>query len=233
MSDEQTQITPEEFRALQKQLGQITKQMAALSSENANLKAKVGEQVEILPPGEAPIYELAVPYFSPDDVWYPEGAQIEDITGRIVPNESMIPMNAAAEKRMRDWQIKQPSKDRMPPLELIVQAAVEMRPKEGDAVLPHGEFMKAVMTAAIARHYDNLGLPADEARRLPVRPARHDPNVPIMSNTRINNHSGPMAPRATREYRPATAAADKAAPPIGTAQTSNIGRHANPGAGAR
>ena len=228
------QISVEDFKALQKQLGALTKKVADLQTENVTLKQERGDAVTILPPGEAPVYELSAPYFSPDDVWYPEGAQIEDITGLIVPNESMVPLNAAAERRVRDWQDRLPGKDRTPPLELIVQAAVEMRPKEGDAVLTHVEFQKAVMHKAIELHYERLGMSPAEARKRPtVLPARPNPNVPLMSNTRINGQVRQPAPLATRLHGQPVSPADKAAPPVGTSHTTNLGRTANPGVAAR
>lgn len=222
MTDQQTQID-----ALKQQLGDVTSKLAKETRARVEAEKIAGQQPQILPPGEAPVYELASPYYSPDDVFYPEGAQFEDITGTIVPNESMIPLNAAAERRVTEWLARQPSKTRTPPLELIMQAAMELRPKEGVQELPVEEFMKSVMNRAIERHCANLGIKADDAPRSVTR--RPDANVPLMSNTKINNQVGSgQRPAATRLRQDAVAPANKAAAPTG-ARSTNLGSGASPG----
>lgn len=225
MSDETIQ---HQLDALKQQLGQVTKQLA--QSERARIEAekRAGEAPHELAPGDAPLYELAGPWFSPDDVYYPEGARVEDITGRIVPNEVMIPLNDAARVRVDEWMAKQPGAHRTPPLELILQSAMELRPKEGQGELSVADFMQAVMSNAIAKHYGG-GVTAEDLKRPVTRPQRADPNVPLMSNTKINNQVGAGArPAATRLRQGAVAPAEKAAPPTG-ARSSNLGSGASPG----
>jgi hypothetical protein len=195
----------------------------------------LGQQARPLPPGETPAYELTAPFFAPDDVWYPEGAQFEDVTGFLIPNETMVPLNAAAERRVLAWRESLPSKDRRPPLELVVQAATELRPREGDPELSHKDFQKAVMIRAVELHYSNLGISPDDARaRMPAIPTRPDPNVPLMSNTRINGQMGRAAHQpATRLRQAPVAPADRDAPPMGTSQSTNLGRGAHQGVAAR
>ena len=225
MSDAKIQ---DQVAALQQQLGAVTKKLAELSSENVALKKTVGEQVTILAPGDAPVYELSGPYFSPDDVYYPEGVQFEDITGTITPNDVMIPMNAAAEKRVRDWMARQPSKTRTPPLELIVQASMELRPKEGEDSRSLIDQQTLVLRRALELHHERMGISPAQSERGSVLPRRADPNVPLMSNTRINGSAGQRHQQATRLREAAVAPADKSVPPMGT-RSSAIGAHATPG----
>lgn len=222
MSDHNVQ---QQLDALRAQMGDLTKKLAQSERARVEAEKRAGEAPVYLQPGDAPLYELAAPYFSPDDVYYPEGAQFEDITGLIVPNEVMIPLNEAARQRVDEWLASQPSATRTPPLDLIIQSAMELRPRQGDAEMPHKEFMQAVMASAIEKHYGG-GAAKGELSRPPTRPQRPDPNIPLMSNTKINNQVGAGSrPAATRLRQAAVDPANKAAPPTG-------GRSTNIGAGA-
>lgn len=212
-----------QLSAMQAQMRALTEKLAQSEAARSAAEQQMATMTgpAMLAPGEAPVYELASPYFSPDDVFYPEGAQFEDITGRIIPNEAMIPMNEPARKRVAEWINSQPGKARTPPLELIMQAAMELRPKEGAAEMPVSDFMQAVMARAIERHYGPNA--TEDMRKAPTMPRRADPNVPLMSNTRINNQVGAGARTpATRLRQAPIAPANKAAPPTGGVST-NLG----------
>ena len=173
----------------QEQFQFILQQLAELTGKYNSLKQATGG-VELLAPEEVPIYEIGEGgYYSADDVLYPAGIQIEDVTGSIVPNEQMIPLNEAAERRMQAY------------LETLPQAGM---------------------------------MPGNDQHRLAVRPQRAGP-VPMMSNTRIREGEvhglghvmGPApgrGPVRTRVRAQPLAAAQKAAPPMGTVQNQTIGR---------
>lgn len=227
--DIQTQLD-----ALRAQIADLTGTVARQKGELEAAEARAAQAMAaagpaVLPPGEAPVYELVKAWFSPDDIYYPEGTQFEDITGRVIPNEDMIPLNDPARKRMSDWIASQPSQTRTPPLELIMQAAMELRPKEGQQELPVADFMKLVMSKAIDRHCAAMGVPRETMSKPQTMPRRPDPSVPLMSNTKINGQTGAGARQpATRLRQAATAPADKAAPPTG-GRTTNLGAGAHPG----
>ncbi len=228
--------TAEEFADLRHQL-------AALSNAYSELKQATGG-LTLLPPEETPVYELTQPWFSPDDVYYPAGTQVEDITGSIVPNEFMIPLNAAAEARLTEYLSVLPHQG-TPSMEYIIEAAMTLRPREGDdprlAAQYHGEVLKRAMELKYKAEGRLAREPGDRPRlpiRLPTKPGQ----VPIMPNTRIRQvvaedrfdgyrgrfmpGMGPLQnarPSATRMRQPAPSAAERVAPVLGTVSSHPLG----------
>jgi hypothetical protein len=226
--------TAEQFEAMRRQL-------LALTGKYNELKQATGG-VTLLAPEETPIYEIGEGgYYSADDVLYPAGVQIEDITGTIIPNEQMIPLNDAAERRMTSMLQSLPRGGNTPSHELIIEAAAMVLPAYDasgkDPFEAKAELQKQILDQAMRLRMKQVGmLPGDDSPRLAVRGARTGP-VPMMSNTRIRQGdvfdrghlagTAPMpsrGPSHTRLRNPGLAAAQKAAPPMGTVHNETIGR---------
>ncbi len=81
---------------------------------------------------ETPRYELLQPWYAPGDHYIVEGTEVE-YAG--TPNESMRPLNKAAEDKLRAYLGGRP---RTPRVEDVVYESVLKRPKETaeDVVLP-------------------------------------------------------------------------------------------------
>lgn len=226
--------TAQQFEAMRRQLVELT-------GAYNDLKQATGG-VTLLAPEEVPIYEIGEGgYYSADDVLYPAGVQIEDITGTIVPNEQMIPLNAAAERRMNAMLQALPRGGNTPSHELIIEAAAMVLPafdaSGKDPQKAREELQKQILDQAMRLRMKQAGmLPGDDSPRLRVQGERRGP-VPMMSNTRIRQgevfdrgHLAGTAPMPTRNA-PHTrvrsqglAAAQKSAPPMGTVQNDTIGR---------
>jgi hypothetical protein len=84
-----------------------------------------------LPEHLRPAYELLAPYFSPDQVYYNEGTQIVDLFGDLPLNEHMYPLNGPAEENL-DKHLRSLPMGGTPPHDLLIQATMETRPREGD-----------------------------------------------------------------------------------------------------
>lgn len=219
---------------------ELRKQLVGLTHKYNELKEATGG-VTLLAPQEVPIYEIGEGgYYSPDDVLYPAGVQIEDITGSIIPNEQMIPLNEPAERRLEAYLRSLPQGGHTPSHELIIEAAAMVLPSydasgkdplEAKAALQH-----AILDQAMRLRMKQQGmLPDNASPRLPVRGQRPGP-VPMMSNTRIRQTDfdggrgvlpGPAparGPLQTRVRAAPLAAAQKSAPPMGTVQNQTIGR---------
>ena len=219
----------------------MRKQLVELHGKYNELKEATGG-VTLLPPEEVPIYEIGEGgYYSPDDVLYPAGVQIEDITGTIIPNEQMIPLNVAAERRMEAYLQTLPQGGTTPSHELIIEAAAMVLPafdaSGKDPLEARAELQKMILDQAMRLRMKQAGmLPGNDQPRLQVRPARQG-DIPLMSNTRIrqgamhergvNPLPGPAPSRGTLRTRVRSeglAAAQKSAPPMGTVQNETIGR---------
>ena len=198
-------------------IGALQAQIAELVASYESLKQSVAKNITHMP--DNPVYECAEPFYSPDDVYYPAGAQFEDITGRIVPNEHMIPMNPAAEQRVRAYLDSLPGKQRTPSLDNIVEAAMKLRPKIGDDPNMIANVQAAMVAEAFkTQHGMNLSdAAAAEVRPLPKKLA----NVPMMSNSRINTGTGKMG--ATRLRQDAIPAALRTTRVMGGVQSNPLG----------
>lgn len=194
-----------------------------------------GGGMELLPPEEMPIFEVGPGgYYSADDCLYPEGVIIEDITGRMPLNEQLVPLNEPAEERLEMYLRSLPQHG-TPSHEFVLEAAFRQL---GDLAGNTGDragFFARVLEDAAKLRMTQLGLlPGQEApRAASPRTAAERSHVPIMSNTRIRHDAGPLGhvPQAplgrgavqTRMRAPAAAPAHKAAPPMGTVASTNIG----------
>ena len=226
--------TAQQFEAMRREL-------VALHGKYNELKEATGG-VTLLAPEEVPVYEIGEGgYYSADAVLYPAGVQIEDITGTIIPNEQMIPLNAAAERRMNAMLQALPRGGHTPSHELIIEAASMVLPSfDGtgkDPVKAREELQRQILDMATRLRMKAAGmLPGDDSPRLRVQGERRGP-VPMMSNTRIRQGdvfdrghlagTAPMpqrGPTHTRVRNQPLAAAQKNAPPMGTVHNETIGR---------
>lgn len=230
------------------EFAELRSQLFALTGKYNELKEATGG-VTLLAPEEVPIYEIGEGgYYSPDDVLYPPGVQIEDITGSITPNEQMIPLNEAAERRMAAYLQSLPRGGNTPSHELIIEAAAMVLPAYDasgkEPLEARAELQKMILDQAMRLRMKQAGmLPGDDKpARLAVHGQRHGP-VPMMSNTRIRQGevdpraghlAGPAPSRGTIRTRVRSAplsASEKAAPPMGTVANRTIGT-VGPGARA-
>ena len=219
----------------------LRQQLVDLHGKYNDLKEATGG-VTLLAPEEVPVYEIGEGgYYSADDVLYPAGVQIEDITGTIIPNEQMIPLNAAAERRMDAYLDRLPQGGTTPSHELIIEAAAMVLPAfDASGKDPHearAELQRQILDQAMRLRMKQAGMtPQDQPARLAVRGARNGP-VPMMSNTRIRQGdsfdrtnlaaTAPMpsrAPAQTRLRSSPLAPSQKAAPAMGSVQNQTIGR---------
>ncbi len=221
------------------EFAELRHQLVALTGKYNELKQATGG-VTLLPPEEVPIYEIGEGgYYSPDDVLYPAGVQIEDITGSIIPNEQMIPLNEAAERRMAAYLQSLPRGGNTPSHELIIEAAAMVLPAFNaagrDPLEARTELHSAILEQAMRLRMKQTGmLPGDDSPRIPLRMPQRQGPVPMMSNTRIRQTDagdrfipGPAparGPAHTRVRSQGLAPAQKAAPPMGTVQNQTIGR---------
>lgn len=225
-----------------REFAELRQQLVALTGQYNELKQATGG-VTLLSPEEVPIYEIGEGgYYSPDDVLYPAGVQIEDITGSIIPNEQMIPLNAPAERRMAAYLAHL---DKLAPgatnnsemfLEAAMMVAHTFDARGRNPVEAKLEFNKLVLDEMGRLQMKQRGMLPDNTPRLPVMPQRQGP-VPMMSNTRIRNADGnglfpdrvgmpapQRGPLHTRVRAAAVDPANKAAPPMGTIQNQTLGR---------
>ena len=216
-----------DFAAIERRLEALERQNAALAKRNNELETALAAS-EPLPEDERPVYEIVnEAYYSPDDIYYPVGAQFTDVTGTIIPSEAMVPLNEPAKARMRDWLESLPASRKTPPIELIIQAATELRPRDGEATPNLADFNKAVLERALSLALDGSKATPSAGRQvtMPAKPG----NVPLMSNTRINNRQIiTKGPRFTELRQEAVAPADKREPVVST-KADMLGRFAHPG----
>jgi hypothetical protein len=162
---------------------------AALAAKDEQMAA-LAQALPLQPLDEPPEYELTEYYFSQDCVLYPPGSVFRDLYGTVIPSPSMIALNAAAEERYDRYMASLPGGETQPTHEQIVEAAMEIRPREGDDPRLVAEFHGKVLERALLKRFAAQGhLPREpgqpQQRVRPQRPQRPDPNIPIMSNVRI------------------------------------------------
>ena len=199
-------ITPEAFAALQRQL--------------ADLQRVVASNVDAMP--DEPFYECAEPFYSSDDVYYPAGARFVDVTGLMKPNENMIPLNSAAESKMREYLDSLPNAQRTPSIANITEAMMRVRPREGDDPKLLAAMQSRMLQEAFEIQY---GVGPDKLNPSEVRPApRPRGNVPMMPNTRIVGGDPSRNVRgATRFVSEPVAPAHKATRVMGAVQSTPLG----------
>lgn len=202
-------VTPEQIFALQREL--------------SDLRQIVARSVDAMP--NEPFYECLEPFYSPDDVYYPSGARFVDVTGRMIPNEQMIPLNPAAEERMGEFLSTLPHAQRTPTLENIVQSAMKMRPRDGDDPKLFAEFQSRMMREAMEMQYGLApGAPVPPAKIHPDLPRKRD-GIPMMPNTRITGgqaYRGP-AQGSTRLTAESVPAALRSTRVMGSVQSNPLG----------
>jgi hypothetical protein len=217
--------------------------IAALEAALEGMAAKFGALtqatggVTILPPEEMPIFEVGPGgYYSADDQLFPEGTQIEDVTGRMGLNENLIPLNEPAEDRIIRYVSALP-KQGTPMHEYIIEAAARVLPTlSGTADTPEAraEINGKILEVASQLSLKARGLmPDDGSPRIPVRAPQRAGHTPIMPNTRIRHDQSPLshlaaplpqrAPQVTRVRQGAAAAASKHTPPMGTVANKTLG----------
>ena len=174
-------------------------QIAALEKANASLLEKVHAAgamrpaVQMLSTEEQPVYEIVnEAFYSPDDVLYPVGTQFADVTGMIIPNENMHPLNEPAKRRIQHWMDSLPVAGAQPSIEHILQAAMEMRPREGESPLSMIEFQTATIKRAMEIKYNGQS----NAPRPATLPVRAKPRIAVR----------PSPDRSVRPKRRATSA---------------------------
>src|SRR5689334_15473753 len=124
-----------------------------------------------------PVYKLAGDCYI-DDMYWPEG---DTIIFHATPNQSMVPLNAAAQENMTKWLVSLPGAGNARHEDLI-QAAMELRPKEGEDVMAFEEYQLAVLKRALAIRAKREGRKFEELD-MPVAMPVAKQNVPPMSNT--------------------------------------------------
>lgn len=184
---------------LQAQLADLTGKFMAISDDYERLKKSSGSVV-ILEPGEAPVYEVGgTGFFSSDCIYYPAGAQFEDITGQLVPNEELIPLNMPAEDRMRAYLQRLPNGQRTPSLDLIIEASMAMSPGKTDDPKAKAEYHGRVLQRALELQWQQNGLlPGDHPRPAEIRLPQRSGNVPMMGNTKVVGQQTVRPVTATR-----------------------------------
>jgi hypothetical protein len=111
-----------------------------------------------------------------DDTLWLEG---EEIIFDGCPNDSLEPLNAAAEERMLAWKRSLPDGGKTK-FEDMVQAAWEMRPKEGIPELAQADFYAAVIKRATEMRISREGGPAPPTPFFTV--PKNNANAPPMAN---------------------------------------------------
>lgn len=214
-------------------------ELAALRAQVSRL-TEIVEQVTSVPEDDDPypLYEVGQGgYFSRDCVNYPPGAIFRDKTCNIVPNQEWKPLNEAAMRNMAAYEASLPDKGLLSPKErdeLIPQAEMELRQREFSS--QEAKHLAVMERALYLKRRLDGGMAA-----LRGRP---DPNVPMMSNVRIQRndvtdraaigHPGRMFPGGARPtphptysetelYRGPTPAANKDAPVFTGVQSQTLG----------
>lgn len=197
---------------------------------------------EPVPLSELPLYELTAPFYAPDDQYFPAGVQFRDLTGDLVPNETMIPLNAAAEDRLVEYLNSLPLKGALNGAEeLIIQAAYEMRQQEFASPEARNA---AVLERATKIKYGREGRLMSQDPRANIRIPHRLSDAPIMSNVRVHqiqeedrfggDYRGRFMPGGARPTskpvgsrtsmaKAAVSAAEKPAPVFGTMQSQSLG----------
>lgn len=222
---DEAKIDPAEFAELMKTVKGMSQQLAFLDQRNRELEAaaEIAATGGVLPEEEQPVYEVLNPqgFNAPDSVFYPEGAQFVDLMGCLIPNDQFLPLNRAAEERMDAYIRSLPGQVRTPPLDMVLQAAMQLRNMEGNSA----EYSLAVMQKSI-----ELATKAGAKIQIsdPItRPVKMT-NVPLMTNSRFNGQMGAQSRPATRYRGDGPAPADRQEPAMTNGRNELLGRFAPP-----
>ena len=151
---------------------------------------------------ERPRYRLTAPFFAPNDTLYPEGTTI---TWLDTPNEFMVPLNEAANSKMRDW------------LDFLDQQAAIKAALDGKSFIKRAGDLGDVVAAAIAdRPREPRQLPRDNGP-VPVRPDM------VSANERRRRMNERGAALVATEAPPPPKRNDPATPILGTIQAGDAG----------
>lgn len=207
-----------EVETLRSQLASLQKTVGSLQTENSTLKQRP-VPVEELPIDEQPFYEVVnSPIYTADDQLFPPGVQFRDKFGTMIPNECTMPLNGAAQRVFNAWQASLPDGGQMPSVEHVLQAAMEMRPRDGEPEKDFNDWQAAILKRAISLRN---GAPT---RQRPVLEPFRGEDVPLMSNVRIQGRDPRRNPSAAALVREPIAAADKQQPPVGS-RADLLGRY--------
>jgi hypothetical protein len=194
---------------LQALVATLQKQKDDLLAENNSLRGELPPEPLAL--DDQPLYEVVnQAIFTQDDQWLPPGVQFRDKFATMIPNECMMPLNSAAQRRYREWEDSLPLRGEQPPLEHVLQAAMELRPRAGDPEIGHIEFQTAVLRRAL-----ELRGAAPRRRPVSIQPFRGT-DAPLMSNVRINGAPRAAVQRAAQVVRGPVMPANMEQPPVGS-----------------
>lgn len=132
--------------------------------------------------GPRPQYRLLKPFYGPNDHYYDpeEGEEVIEWTG--TPNEAMEPLNGPARVRMLEWLETLPGGGDLP-IDLIMEAAMKMRPVHGQDDAPLADFAGNVMREAIRLRNAREGkAPVIHELAMPHKVE----NVPVMGGGKTN-----------------------------------------------
>lgn len=133
-----------------------------------------------------PCYVLTGDCFLEDTYWL-EG-EIIIAPQALIPNEAMRPLNRAAEKATRDWQATVPLSGEGISRDELMEAAIMLRPKEGEPELNPEQFAGAVFKLALRlrdkRQGMRVGLPANSIRSAGPKAAVVMPNAIVSEGGR-------------------------------------------------
>jgi hypothetical protein len=166
----------------------------ALERDERMAQLAAAMPMQALPEDEQPVFELTAPYFSQDCVYYPEGAVLKDPFGTMPLNEFMYPLNEPAQIRYDAYMNSLPGGG-TPSLDLIMEAAMELRPRSDDDPHATARYHAAVLERAMLKKFAQEGRIAGDpgekmAPQKPRRPHRPDPNVPPTGGVRWRMNTG-------------------------------------------
>lgn len=222
---DEAKIDPAEFAELMKTVKGMSTQLAFLDQRNRELEAAAEQAATggILPEEEQPVYEVLNPqgFNAPDSVFYPEGAQFVDLMGCLIPNDQFLPLNRAADERMDAYIKSLPGQVRTPPLDMVLEAAMQLRDMPGD----RADYSLAVMQKAIE-------IATRQGAKIQItdpitRPVKMS-NVPLMTNSRFNGQMGALSKPSTRYRGEGPGPGDRQEPAMTNGRSELLGRFAPP-----
>jgi hypothetical protein len=138
---------------------------------------------------EEPAYRVIGKGIFMDDTLWLEG---EEVIYDGTPNDSMEPMNAAAEQKMLSWKRGLPDTGKTK-FEDMVQAAWEMRPQEGMPELAKADFYAAIVRRAVELRVNREGGHENVVQPFFTMP-KLNASVPPMSNMSFGEAARPVVP---------------------------------------
>lgn len=226
----------EETRALRAELAEMKQALAEQRQLTEMAMAEV-QASQPLPPEAVPAYELKEPFWTPDNQYMPPGTIFEDITGVLVPNEGMIPLNEPAYRNMEAYLQTLPTNGTISN-EMMLQAMMETRPHDGEPVTQKEWHARALARAVeLKMKAEGRSYTLPRRSQMPQRgqPApimggarihQIDPNTPNTPDYRARFMPGEKVARpapATRVVQSAVSAAEKSQPVFGETHSRPIG----------